>query len=197
MLSDMSLVREFTVSICNRDEIRDFIENWHYSKSINGVKSDYCFKLIHGNKIIGACIYGKLAMANVWKKYVDDENDLLELRRLCCIDDTPKNTESYFIGHTLRWLKKNTDVKKILSYADLTYGHEGIIYKATNFKFLGQTKTCKMIKYNGRLYHDKTIRTKYKGELKPFAARIKEALLNQEAYYIKTKPKNIYLMELK
>ena len=46
-------------------------------------------------------------------------------------------------------------------------------------------------------YHDKTIRTKYKGELKPFAARIKEALLNQEAYYIKTKPKNIYLMELK
>ena len=90
MLSDMSLVREFTVSICNRDEIRDFIENWHYSKSINGVKSDYCFKLIHGNKIIGACIYGKLAMANVWKKYVDDENDILELRRLCCIDDTPK-----------------------------------------------------------------------------------------------------------
>ena len=54
-----------------------------------------------------------------------------------------------------------------------------------------------MIKYNDRLYHDKTIRTKYKGKLKPFAVRIKEALLSGEAYYIKTKPKNIYVIELR
>ena len=50
-------------------------------------------------------MYGQIAMANVWKKYVSKEKDLIELRRLCCIDNTPKNTESYFIGFTLRWLK--------------------------------------------------------------------------------------------
>lgn len=37
MLFNMSIVKEFKVSICNRNEIRDFIEKWHYSKSINGV----------------------------------------------------------------------------------------------------------------------------------------------------------------
>ena len=45
-------------------------------------------------------------------------------------------------------------------------------------------------------YHDKAIRTRYKGELKPFAARLKEALDNREAHYVKQLPKHIYQMEL-
>lgn len=122
--------------------------------------------------------------------------DILELRRLCCIDDTPRNIESYFIGKTLRWLIQNTEVKTIISYADNTYGHTGIIYKASNFKHVGKTPCGRVIVYNGKQYHDKTIRTKYKGELKPFARKIKEALDSGEAYYLKTKPKEIYLYDL-
>ena len=122
-------VKKYKIKICNRKEIKTFIETWHYSKNINGVISDYCFKLMDGDNIIGAMIYGRIAMANVWKKYVKNEKDLIELRRLCCIDDTPKNTESYFIGFTLRWLQKNSQIKKVISYADETYNHSGIIYK--------------------------------------------------------------------
>ena len=66
--------------------------------------------MLDGSTLIGAMIYGKIAMADVWKKYADNESDLIELRRLCCIDDTPKNTESYFIGKTLKWLKQNTTI---------------------------------------------------------------------------------------
>ena len=121
---------------------------------------------------------------------------LLELRRLCCIDDTPKNTESYFIGKCLKWLRKNTDIEVIISYADMTYGHEGVIYKASNFKHVGISPGGKVIMYDGKRYHDKTIRTKYKGELKPFARRIKEALDNGEAHYTKTLGKHIYLYRL-
>ena len=98
---------------CTRNQIADFIEQWHYSQNINGVVSDYCFSLLDGSTLIGAMIYGKIAMADVWKKYADNESDLIELRRLCCIDDTPKNTESYFIGQTLRWLKQNTDINEL------------------------------------------------------------------------------------
>ena len=130
----MDNVKDFVVKICDRKEIKSFIETWHYSKSINGLKSNYCFKLMNNKTIIGAMIYGQIGMANVWKKYADKENELIELRRLCCIDDTPRNTESYFIGFTLRWLKKNTEIKKVISYADSNYNHTGIIYKASNFK---------------------------------------------------------------
>ena len=105
-------VKNFKVELCERNEIKDFIEKWHYSKSINGLMIGYCFKLMRDNEMIGAMIYGKLAMANAYKKYAEKECEVIELRRLCCVDETPKNTESYFIGKTLKWIKKNTEIKK-------------------------------------------------------------------------------------
>ena len=190
-------VKNYLVQSCQRKEVKRFIETWHYSKNINGVISDYSFKLMDKDKIIGAMIYGRIAMANVWKKYVNNENELIELRRLCCIDDTPKNTESYFIGYTLRWLKKNSNIKKVISYADETYNHSGTIYKASNFKHIGMTNKGKVIVYNNKLYHDKTIRTKYKGKLKPYCLKIKDALNTGEAYYKNTLGKHIYIYQLK
>lgn len=186
----------YTVHPCERSEIKDFIEEWHYSHNINGLLSDYCFKLMDGDKMVGAMIYGGLGMANCWKKYAEKREDIIELRRLCCIDDTPKNTESYFIGRTLKWLKKNTAIKKVISYADNTYNHRGTIYQASNFQHLGKTAKGRVIMFNGKRYHDKTIRTKYKGELKPFAKQIKEALENGEAYYVPTLGKDIYMYDL-
>ena len=189
-------IKEMSVELCDRKEVRDFIEHWHYSKSINGLMSDYCFKLVWGDKIIGACIFGRLAMANAWKKYGEKQENVIELRRLCCIDKTPKNTESFFIGAMLRWLKANTDIKIIVSYADPEYGHAGTIYKASNFELVGKTAEGKVIFWNGKKYHDKAIRTKYKGELKPFAQRLKDALEKGEAYYKKTQGKNIFVYNL-
>lgn len=186
-------VRNYQVILCNRKEIVNFIEQWHYSKNVNGLTTDYCFKLLDvDGSMIGAMIYGKIAMANVWKKYAEKECDLIELKRLCCIDNTPKN----FIGSTLRWLRKNTTIKTIISYADMTYSHEGIIYKASNFIHNGMTAKGRVIMYNGKRYHDKTIRTKYKGELKPFAIEIKNALSNGNAEYVNTLGKHIYIYKL-
>lgn len=229
-------VKKFRVELVERGDVRDFIEENHYSQNINGLKASYCFalydpdgrvtykhsngetysqtreevnswcggtknmiestgfELIEDTTFIGAMIYGKPAMNNQASKYNKENPDkVLELRRLCCIDDTPKNTESYFIGRTLQWLKKNTDIETIISYADMTYGHEGTIYKASNFKHVGISPPGKVIMHEGRRYHDKTIRTKYKGRLKPFAQRIKDALEAGDAYYDKTQGKHIYL----
>lgn len=190
-------VKSFKVELCDRKEIVEFIENWHYSKNVNGLTTDYCFKLLDNNdNMIGAMIYGKIAMANVWKKYASKENELIELKRLCCIDNTPKNTESFFIGNTLRWLRKNTEIKTVISYADMTYSHQGTIYKASNFKHVGMTAKGRVIMYKGKRYHDKTIRTKYNGVLKPFAIKIKQALETGEAEYVNTLGKHIYIYSL-
>ena len=59
------------------------------------------------------------------------------------------------------------------------------------------TNKGKVIVYNNKIYHDKTIRTKYKGKLKPYAKKIKEALDNGRAYYKDTLGKKIYIYELK
>jgi hypothetical protein len=190
-------VKNFVVSSCERNDIKDFIEKWHYSKNMNGIISTYCFKLEDKGELIGAMVFGWLAMANTWKKYVDKREELIELRRLCCIDDTPKNTESFFIGKCLRWMKNNTEIRKIVSYADAEFNHQGIIYQATNFKKLGMTSKGRVIIWKGKRYHDKTIRTYYNGKLKPFAIKVKEALDTGKAKYKKTKGKHIYLYTLR
>lgn len=192
----MSIRTKFSVKSVTRNEIKDFIESYHYSHNINGVISDYCFGLYDQANLIGAMIYGRPAMAGQWKKYTDKPEELTELRRLVCVDITPKNTESYFIGKTLRWLKKNTELKIVISYADLEHGHSGVIYKASNFEFKGTIKGDRVILVGDKQYHSKTIRTTYKGSLKPYAKKIKDQLASGEAIYKQTKGKNVYLYKL-
>ena len=189
--------KKFVVEPCGRADVKDFIEANHYSKSINGCKSEYCFRLLDGDTIVGAAFFGCMAMANQWKRFGEKESDVIELRRLCCIDETPKNTESYFIGKMIRWLKRNTNIKTIVSYADQEHGHTGTIYRAANFNYLGHRPGSKSILFNGKVYHDKTIRTKYKGELKPYAKKIVEALERGEAVYKKTAGKHTYTYKLR
>jgi hypothetical protein len=190
-------VREFKCQLSTRDDVVGFIEHWHYSKNINGIISDYCFKLECDGEIIGAAIFGRLAMANQWKRFGEQEQDVIELRRLCCVDKTPKNTESYFIGGMLRWLKKHTQHKVVVSYADMEHNHVGTIYKASNFECLGEQAGAKVIYWNGKRYHDKAIRTKYNGELKPFAVDLKKAIEDGDATYKETAGKVAYVYELK
>jgi len=133
-------VKEYTIKNIDRKTAKPFVEEWHYSKNINGLRISYCFGLYDNEKLIGVSIFGSPAMNNQASKWnPNNPEKLLELRRLCCIDDTPKNTESYFIGSCLRWLKKNTDIEVIISYADMTYNHKGTIYKASNFEHVGFT----------------------------------------------------------
>lgn len=195
-------VREMNVDACSIQEVKDFVEKWHYSKNVNGITVTDCFMLKHDQTMIGAMIFGTLGMANAWRKYGENQDDVRELRRLCCIDETPKNTESFFIGRALRWLKHNTSVKTIVSYADQHHGHSGVIYQASNFQHVGMTARGKVIVTPEKVYHDKAIRTYYKkanGEkvLKPFALRLKKQLETGEAYYDDRPSKHIYVYELK
>ena len=192
----MSL-RDWTVQRVSRQDVSSFIENNHYSGNINGCISDFCYALYDNlGEMKGALFYGRMAMANQWKRFSDNPDNVIELRRLCCVDDTPKNTESYFIGKSLKLLESDWMKGIVVSYADKEYGHNGTIYKASNFTMVGEVAGAKVIIYNGKQYHDKAIRTKYKGQLKPFAKRIKDALDSGDAYYKKTAGKYTYIYQL-
>lgn len=188
---------DYNVRLVDRVTVRDFIEEHHYSHSINGLMSTYCFGMFDKDDVlVGAMIYGRFAMANVWRKYGSSPESVIELRRLVLVDDTPRNAESYFIGATLRWLKRNTSVQTVVSYADPNYGHSGVIYRATNFVHVGMTQPGKVVMWNGKKFHDKAIRTKYNGKLKPFALELRKALERGDAYYVRQEPKHIYQLEL-
>jgi|TARA_B100001939_G_scaffold35267_1_gene27491 hypothetical protein len=201
----MIKVSDFTIEPVPKKTVTSFIEKWHYSHYAGGIQHRQCFALYSPDgkfglpRMIGCMIYGQPAMSNTAAKYHPDNPDRCwELRRLCCIDDTPKNTESFFIGKTLKWLKQNTDAEVIISYSDLQQGHEGVVYKASNFINMGQTPSGQALMVDGKQYHDRTIRNK-----RPYARAIKRrweekqnGKKDDDIYFVETKPKNIYVYYL-
>ena len=187
--------RELMFSPCSLVEIRKFVETYHYSHSVNGVKITQCFKAEYDGEIVGGIIYGQLS-TTAWKKFGKTENEVLELRRLVLIDEAERNSESMFIGYTLKWLKGHLSfVKVVVSYADPNYGHTGIIYKASNFTFTGIS--AKDTGYRdiatGKTYHSRALRTKYKGRYKPFVMVLRDKLAKGELEQIELKGKYCYV----
>jgi len=153
---DSTPVRDFTVSPIGYTQCKVFCSEWHYSGTCPAGR--YYFGLYRKEELIGVICYGEPAMRNQKRCYGAD----IELRRLCCIDDTPKNTESFFIGKTLRCLKRD-GVKKVISLADPNFGHSGVIYRASNFKALGEERGggSRDIFIDGVKMHSRTVFAKY------------------------------------
>ena len=190
-------VTDFTVELVQRNAVVGFIEKHHYSHNINGVQSYYHFGLFRDGKfglpeMIGAMLYAMPSMPSTAKKYNPiNPTKCFELRRLVCIDDTPTNTESYFIGQTFKWLKQNTDIEVIVSFADEEYGHRGIIYKATNFEYLGTTSPSKKLIVDGKEYHSRSL-----NQLdRPYGRELKRRYDagDENIYWKNTKFKHIYV----
>ena len=162
------------VTQVERSLIKDFIEMNHYSGSINGCKVSHCFALhsVEG-ELVGAVLFGPLS-TTAWKKYAENEKDVVELRRLVCLDECPRNTESWLIAQCLKVLKYEKTFKVCVSYADPRHGHCGYIYQAANWNYEGQTATdTVLVTPEGKEYHSRALRTKYNGDYKPFVKRLR------------------------
>ena len=180
--------------------VRKFLKKWHYSDYVN-IQAKHTFCLFKNGKfdipeMIGVCIYTRPAGPSAGQTYYPEAPDrVLELRRLCLIDETPKNAESYFVGRTLRWLRQNTDWEFVISYADEEQGHKGVIYKASNFKYLGKTSSGKKLEVDGKSFHIRTLSMLDR----PYGVEINRRYKAKDkgVKVIETLPKNIYTYPLK
>lgn len=190
--------KQLKITPCNPRHIKRFVEFHHYSKNMNGVKITFCFKVEFDGFLVGAVVFGAMS-TTAWKRFSKIESEVIELRRLVLIDEAGRNSESRVIGYCLRWIKKNAPtIKVIVSYADPAHGHSGTVYKATNFKYLGVGSSDKGFKdqETGKIYHSRAMRTKYKGEYKPFVKRIREKLENGLLEVIDLPGKHCYIYTL-
>jgi hypothetical protein len=197
----MSEVRSYIVEETTfNSTVRKFLKKWHYSDYVN-IQAKHTFCLFREGsfgipEMIGVCIYTRPAGPSAGQSYWPQAPDkVLELRRLCLIDDTPKNAESFFVGWSIRWLKKNTDWEYIISYADEEQGHSGVIYRASNFKYLGKTSPGKTLEVDGKKFHIRTLSMLDRPYGVEINRRYKEKDPNVKI--IETLPKNIYVYQLK
>lgn len=177
MCTYLSTKNEYSIKIDSLKNTRHLVETEHYSKSVNGIKISFVFSLWFKDELIGCVMYGQMA-TTAWKKFGSKESDVLELRRLVVKRGYDKNISSWFVSKTIKHLKKNTDTKVIVSYADPFHNHKGYIYQALNFMYIGLSGKDKAYRDNetGKVYHSRALRTKYKGNFKPFVQRLRDKL---------------------
>ena len=99
----------------------------------------FAYGLFDGEEMIGCVIYGKPASNALCVGVCgpEESSKVLELTRLWIKDGTPKNTESFLIGRSLKLLPKDKDI--IVSYAEIGAGHIGVVYQATNWIYTGMS----------------------------------------------------------
>lgn len=130
-------IREMIVKPITVKEARGFISTFHYSRTMPD-STRFVFAGYLGKKLAGIICYGMGAGKAQYVKVLPDiENgQYIELTRLWCPNDMPKNTESKLIAESLKMLPD--EIKLVVSYADESKNHVGTIYQATNWYYLGR-----------------------------------------------------------
>lgn len=98
-------------------------------------------------ELLGVVVYGVSPSSTLLRGVCGDseKNNVYELTRLWIDDSVPKNGESYLIGNTLKLL----DREIIISFADSSQNHIGVVYQATNFYYTGLSSKFKDPKVKG------------------------------------------------
>jgi hypothetical protein len=134
---------------------KEFIKKHHYSHGVHN--GPMCYGLFDKYELVGVCAFAtpcsEAVCASVFG--VEYKRSVTELHRLVLLDEIPKNSESFFITRALKQLKKDRpNYNAVLSFADATQGHIGVIYQATNAIYSGTSgKATFYLDQEGRLRH--------------------------------------------
>jgi len=123
-----------TIQPCSIKDVLDFVHA-HYLRKRPAIVLA-CLAMMRGGKKLGCIIYSA-PPRECETRY---GGKTWELARLYLHDEIPKNAETWLIGQSVKWIKHNhPDVQCLVSYADPSAGHKGVIYKAANWQFDGMT----------------------------------------------------------
>ena len=149
---------DYHIDRVNKKESAELLLRFHYLKDISKTfKSGYNYGLYKNNDfcplnvggIQGVCIFTGLPVPEIAKGAFglerDEQQGLFELSRLCIHPNTQQseyNITSWFVSKAIRRLRKETNVRGIISYADSDH-HSGTIYRACNFRYCGLSEPKK------------------------------------------------------
>ena len=136
---------------CVAKDYRLFLSKYHYL--FNAGRGGIAHGAYLNKKLIAVCVFSPLVRQNLpW-----DKNSTRELSRLCIHPRyQKKNFASWFVSKCIKLL----DLKytTIISYCDATFNHNGVVYKACNFRFDGEVRPDYWyVSEDGWVMHKKTL----------------------------------------
>ena len=149
-------VKEMRVIPIPVKEARKYIATFHYSATMPD-STRFVFAGYLGSRLCGVICYGMGCGKNQYTAlFPDIENGhYIELTRLWCPDDMPKNTESRLISQSLKQLPPEIEI--VISFSDESKQHSGTIYQATNWHYVGVNNGGKMLAKDGIEKHPRLL----------------------------------------
>lgn len=160
----------YYIDTITKKQAEELLLKYHYLKDISkDFKSGNNYGLFEKNEfsplniggLRGACIFTGLPVPEIAKGAFglqrNEQQGLFELSRLCIHPQTQQseyNITSWFVSKAIRQLRKDTEVRAIISYADSDF-HSGTIYRACNFKYCGLTDAKKDFYYADGTKHSR------------------------------------------
>ena len=148
------------VKTVNRKQCEPFIIGIHYAKRWPSIS--YAYGLFDGDELIGVVTYGTPPSAPLKRGVAGNEmkGDVLELNRLC-LKYNRYNEASQLISRSLKMLPHG---KIVISFADISQGHNGCVYRAANFTYHGLSAKRTDWKVKGKEHlHGQTIADEFRG----------------------------------
>src|SRR5437773_3585273 len=144
---------------CSYEAAKYAVRHWHYSRSLPCSKTARLGVWEDGN-FIGVVVFAWGANRHLAGEY---ELKMTECAELCRVALAKHETAvSRILAIAVKMLKREMPgIRLVVSYADLNQGHEGKIYQASNWLFVGETGHEAGIMLDGKLTHRRTINSKY------------------------------------
>ncbi len=156
-----SIPKSLTVRRVNPSVVRSLIEREHYLHSMPA-STRACFGVYLSGVLVGAVVFTSGARQGYRILEACEPDQVVTLARLWLADSLPRNSESRVLGIVLRDLRRTTRWKLVLSYADPSVGHVGVIYRASGWLYLGLTEPASYIELgDGRLHHPRSVSQRY------------------------------------
>lgn len=137
-------------------------EKWHYSGCLpSSLQKRVAVGAWEDNKFIGVVVFGHGANPQIGSPYGLTINECVELTRIA-LKREHKTPVSRIVKFALKFLKQSqSGIKLIVSYADQAQGHHGGVYQAGNWIYVGSMKGVPSLRYRGKVWHAKALRTSF------------------------------------
>lgn len=118
-------------------DIREFIERYEWLGSI-GNTPKWCFTARYKGLIGGAVLINE---PNSYSRLLGSKTPVYEalVQRGASSSWAPRNLGSKLIMFSCNWMVKNTNKRLFVGYADPAAGERGVIYRACNFDYIGNS----------------------------------------------------------
>lgn len=181
------------LEIASHKAIKYACMNFHYAKAVP--VNPFAFSVFNNkNEWCGCILYSAGANPNIGKQFDLANGQIIELIRMAL--NGKQESTSKALALSLKILpKKMPTVKMIVSYADLDQSHNGTIYQATNWYYLGLQKPTGRAAFiiNGKKTHPKTLHSK---GIKQTISEVKRLLdPNATEFFTNGKHKYIYPLD--